>query len=157
MPPQQKKAKTSRNSGSVAVVATAAPAKESKSPLDVLNERTKAVQQRENMIGSVLVVGIDREEEEKAEEDDKEDEGKVVARPYTAEEVSKVRQFLVNQSRADALEKYAATATGGQEDDGCMMFNTTTSNNTIFDSIDELDKIHRLKKAPAKVLIASLG
>jgi hypothetical protein len=148
--PRQKKARLSADSA-------VAAAEETKSPMTVYWELMKAVQERDHMIGSAIVAGIEREEDEDEDEGEDENEDKEDKdneredeRENTAEEVGRLRYFLLNESRIDALKKYETMVTCGQEDDGIMMFDTSSGNNTIMETLGELDKIRKLK-APAQI------
>ena len=96
----------------------------SKSPKDEYFDRLKAACDSNNCKGSCLIAGIEADSEDDSDFDDDENDDN---KEYTAEQIAKLRHVLINDSRDAAIEKAMNFATGGQLEDGFMMFSTSAN------------------------------
>ena len=115
----------------------------SKSPKDEYFDRLKAACDANNCKGSCLIAGIEADSEDGSDFDDDENDDE---KEYTAEEIAQLRHVLINDSRDAAIEKAMNFATGGQLEDGFMMFSTSTGNDVVLGMPDEIRKATATKK-----------
>lgn len=115
----------------------------SKSPKDEYFDRLKAACDSNNCKGSCLIAGIEADSEGDSDFDDDENDDN---KEYTAEQIAKLRHVLINDSRDAAIEKAMNFATGGQLEDGFMMFSTSTGNDVVLGIPDEIRKATATKK-----------
>lgn len=106
-----------------------------KAPVDLWQEQIDNVCERENMLGTMTIRGIDR--------DDK-------VAPYTVEDVASLRAFFINDKRDKAFKKALKIVTDGQER-GSAMFTTSTGNNVIRAASKEVKSIAKEKRATDQV------
>jgi hypothetical protein len=118
-------------------------ATKTESPKDAYFERLDNVSKEQKALGAMMVQGISGDSDD--EEDDEDEEGDD-SKVYTAEQISQLRHIIINDSREKCLKKAAKFATGGQEGDGFMMFNTQTGNNIIYGIPLEIEKAMKKKK-----------
>ena len=95
------------------------------SPKDAYFERIDKVQKELGMLGAVLVVGANAGSDDEGSLSGGDDEGD--DREYTAEEMARVRQILINKSRAAEIKKAQDFVSCGQGEGMCM-FNTSDGN-----------------------------
>jgi hypothetical protein len=102
--------------------------------------RLDAVIKRENALGSFLIKGIDRDEDEGDEDED--DEGPPIdENALTAEQVATLRHIVINAARDKKNKLADKLVTDGQAGKGfMMMFNTHTGNEAIFGSLKEVSR-----------------
>ncbi len=70
-----------------------------KSPLELHNERLDEVMKRQDSIGSFLVVGVKRDDEDDEDEDDLSNEN------ITEEQVSRMRHILITKEREKVINR----------------------------------------------------
>jgi len=109
---------------------------------DAYFDRLNKVTEDLKALGTMLVQGIPSN----SDDDKDEEEDQKVSKVHTAEEIAQLRHIIINDSRDKCLKKAAKFATCGQEEDGCMMFVTSSGNDVIYGFPIEIDKAMRKKK-----------
>ena len=87
--------------------------------------RLKAEIEHSGGIGSMLIRGIKKDEEDETDEDEEVEKEKVI---YTAEQLSYMRHIIITARREACLEASSSFATVGQDTDGMLWFDTHTGN-----------------------------
>jgi len=126
-------------------------------PKEAHFQRLGDVIRSNNLLGSMLVVGVERNDDSDEDADSEDDEDEKKEEPkYTAEEMAKLRHILINESRDKALKKGHAFASCGQCESGLMTFNTSSGNTVILSLPGEIKKALK-KKTQAERFDALLG
>ncbi|KOO25633.1 hypothetical protein Ctob_003621 [Chrysochromulina tobinii] len=95
--------------------------------------------------GSMLIVCVHNHEHDE-EDDDDDDEEEHDTKEYTAEDISRLRHILINDSRDKALKKAQKFATCGSS----MMFGTSEGNQICIGLPREVKKALKLKTLPER-------
>jgi hypothetical protein len=132
------KAKTPPKSGIVAKVADTSTEKAFFDHMDTVVESAGAK-------GTIVIVGLDTNSDEENEDEDDEVDGEdnenekvkenekvdKKEKVLTSQQLSKLRYVIITENREKMLNQAIKFATGGQQNDGIMMFNTSTGNRII--------------------------
>jgi len=121
------------------------------SPKEDYFARLEAVLKREKCAGSMLVVGLRRDDEDEDSEDEEDEEQEL-----TAAQVATLRHIAITPARDKAITAGHAFASCGQSEDDCgfAMFNTSHGNEVIFGIPREVKKA--LKKGTAAMQFDAL-
>ena len=122
----------------VANVPVAAP-----SPGNIYFDRLKNVTERINGLGSLLISGIERDEDD--EEEDGDEEKDIDLNKYTEDQISTLRHVLITKRRDKAMKNGQKVS---DPEDG--WFNTNTGNIVIQSIPGEIKKILKKSTIPEK-------
>jgi hypothetical protein len=118
-----------------------------KSPHDVFFDKERAFMEEKGYIGSLLVKGIPRDEDNEHQDEEEEEEEEDTSK-YTQEQMDSLRFIMITQNRADKLDEMRDLILGDQADSCLKMFNTSFSN-TVHDSLYTIKSLLKKAKNPA--------
>lgn len=119
-----------------------------KTPYQQYFDEMKAFLTENGYKGKLLTKGIasDRDEEDEDEEDEREQDNS----KYTAEQMKTLRFVLINDSRADQLDKMRELVLQDQANESFMMFNTSFSWQVSDHAFPEFKRMYQKCSSKAK-------
>ncbi len=114
--------------------------------LEKFNRELTEIQAAFNMKGYCTVRYAERKDSEEEEEDSEDSEEEEEEEDYTAEDLSFMRFFLINDARDKAMAIAENFVMAGQANEGFAFFNTTTGNNIILQMKSMINKAMKKKK-----------
>lgn len=100
-------------------------------------EKLESVVKSTGAKGYLIISDVDSSDSEESDDEntseDCEPSQKKAKKELTEEQLSKLRHVIITENREKMMNQGEKFATCGQENDYCMMFNTTTGNRIIFE------------------------
>jgi len=122
--------------------------KKKKTPYEIWEDKFNKFMKANEFLGSILVKGIERDEND--DDDEEDEEAEEDTSKYTKEQMDSLRHIMVTKNREKQLNAMRKLVLGDQANEYCLFFNTSFSYH-IRDSLKTLrGKLTRAKTPSAK-------